>query len=261
MNVRAALTAFALLSLLGASYGSAQTASPTPAAVPPPSERGPVLVDGRTWTTIDFAAGNTVSVTASQANVPRGTLFIANPGVLCNGAVTVAGTKSLTPTATITSTGPFSITRKGVTTGCQIAITSSAGGVIETAVGYAGGTLENPSYEQVCSDATGHAEVVQVRFDPSLVSYEQFVGLFFQLHDPTQRNRQGPDVGSQYRSVIFTHSEDQDRTAKATIERLQAEKVFRRDIVTAVEPAGTFWRAEDYHQRYLARRGRSHSRV
>ena len=130
-------------------------------------------------------------------------------------------------------------------------------GVLETAVGYEGGELPKPSYEAVCSDRTGHAEVVQVIFDPSAVSYEQLLGLFFKLHDPTQRNRQGPDFGSQYRSVLFTHSDEQARTAQATIERLTAAKAFRRPIVTSVEPARTFWAAEDYHQQYLAKRGRS----
>ena len=130
-------------------------------------------------------------------------------------------------------------------------------GVVETAVGYEGGRLEHPSYEDVCSDATGHVEVVEIAFDPGLVSYDQLLGLFFKLHDPTQRNRQGPDVGTQYRSVVFYHTAEQAATARKTIEELGAAGVFRRPIVTAIEPATTFWRAEDYHQKYLAKRGRT----
>jgi len=132
-------------------------------------------------------------------------------------------------------------------------------GVVATAVGYEGGTIQRPTYEDVCTDRTGHVEVVEVTFDPSAVSYEQLVGLFFQIHDPTQVNRQGPDIGTQYRSVIFAHSDEQARIARETIARLEEEGVFRRAIATAVEPAKTFFRAEEYHQRYLARRGRSHA--
>jgi len=133
----------------------------------------------------------------------------------------------------------------------------SVPGVLDTSVGYEGGSQPSPSYEDVCTDLTGHAEVVEVTFDPSKVSYEQLVGLFFQIHDPTQRNRQGPDIGTQYRSAIFAHSGDQARIAQETIAWLERQKVFRRSIVTTVEPASTFWRAEEYHQRYLAKRGRS----
>ncbi|MBV8074551.1 MAG: peptide-methionine (S)-S-oxide reductase MsrA [Candidatus Eremiobacteraeota bacterium] len=129
-------------------------------------------------------------------------------------------------------------------------------GVTETAVGYEGGRLAAPSYEDVCTEGTGHAEVVEITFDPSLVSYEQLLGLFFKLHDPTQHNRQGPDLGSQYRSVVFAHTDEQAATARRTIAELGAAGVFRRPIVTAVEPAARFWRAEDYHQKYLAKRGR-----
>jgi peptide-methionine (S)-S-oxide reductase len=134
-------------------------------------------------------------------------------------------------------------------------------GVVDTAVGYEGGTLEHPTYEDVCTDRTGHAEAVEVTFDPAKVSYEELVGVFFRIHDPTQLNRQGPDVGTQYRSAIFVHSEEQRRVAEEAIRRLERERVFRRPVVTAVEPATTFWRAEDYHQRYLARRGGSRGPV
>ncbi|HUJ02826.1 MAG TPA: peptide-methionine (S)-S-oxide reductase MsrA [Rhizomicrobium sp.] len=126
-------------------------------------------------------------------------------------------------------------------------------GVIDAVSGYSGGGVDHPTYKQVCSDRTGHAEVVEVTYDPAQVSYATLVDLFFKMHDPTQMNRQGPDVGTQYRSAIFTHSPEQARVA---MERLEAARErFRRPIVTAVEPAKTFWRAEDYHQRYFEKHG------
>ena len=132
-------------------------------------------------------------------------------------------------------------------------------GVTDAAAGYMGGSVENPSYEQVCTDRTGHAEVVEVDFDPDEVPYEQLVERFFELHDPTQMNRQGPDVGSQYRSAIFFHSPEQQQAAEAVKER--AQERFRKPIVTAIEPATTFYRAEDYHQRYLEKRGLATCRI
>jgi peptide-methionine (S)-S-oxide reductase len=128
-------------------------------------------------------------------------------------------------------------------------------GVIDTEVGYTGGTKEEPTYRQVCRNKTGHAEAVNVEFDPGVVSYERLVETFFALHDPTTKDRQGPDVGSQYRSVIFFHSPEQEATARAVKERLAASDVFRRPIVTEIVPAGPWWPAEDYHQRYLERQG------
>lgn len=130
-------------------------------------------------------------------------------------------------------------------------------GVTETAVGYMGGTLERPSYEDVCTDRTGHAEVVQVEFDPAQVGYERLLEIFWQVHDPTTLNRQGPDVGRQYRSVVFTHDEEQRRVATDVKERLQAGGRFRRPIVTEIAPAATFWRAEEYHQKYVQKQGGS----
>ncbi len=124
-------------------------------------------------------------------------------------------------------------------------------GVRDVTVGYMGGHLDNPSYQDVCYRDTGHAEVAQVEYDPEQVSYRDLLEAFFTMHDPTTLNRQGPDVGSQYRSVIFTHDEAQGSEALAMIGRLEAEGRFRRPIVTRVEPAPTFWRAEEYHQRYL----------
>jgi peptide-methionine (S)-S-oxide reductase len=132
-------------------------------------------------------------------------------------------------------------------------------GVRDAAVGYMGGVLENPSYEQVCTDRTGHAEVVQVDFDPEEISYEQLVERFFEVHDPTQLDRQGPDFGSQYRSVIFFHSPEQERTAEAVKERVAPG--FARPIVTRIDPATTFWPAEDYHQQYLVKRGMATCRI
>jgi len=128
-------------------------------------------------------------------------------------------------------------------------------GVISTAVGYSGGRTANPTYRDVCSDETGHAEVVEVEFDPAKVSYERLLDVFWENHDPTTLNRQGPDVGSQYRSAIFFHTPAQEATARESKARLEAAKRFRRPIVTEIEPAATFYRAEDYHQQYLEKRG------
>jgi len=131
-------------------------------------------------------------------------------------------------------------------------------GVKATAVGYSGGTLENPTYQDVCSDETGHAEVVQVEFDPSVVSYEKLLEVFWGSHDPTQRNRQGPDFGSQYRSVILYHSSEQETAARASKARLETNGRYRRPIATEIVPFEKFWRAEEYHQQYLEKRGLSH---
>ena len=128
-------------------------------------------------------------------------------------------------------------------------------GVLDTAVGYEGGSLEHPTYKEVCSDRTGHAEVVEVTFDPTRVSYEKLLDTFFALHDPTQMNRQGPDWGSQYRSAIFTHSDAQAEAARSRIAELNATGSFRKPVVTQVTPATSFWKAEEYHQKYLEKRG------
>ena len=134
-------------------------------------------------------------------------------------------------------------------------------GVIDAAVGYEGGHLENPTYKDVCTDRTGHVEVVEVDFDPSKVSFDSIVEAFWQLHDPTQVNRQGPDVGYQYRSVIFFHSPEQQRIAQASKDKGNASGKFRRPIATSIEPAQTFYRGEEYHQQYLAKRGVKHCHV
>jgi peptide-methionine (S)-S-oxide reductase len=132
-------------------------------------------------------------------------------------------------------------------------------GVVDTAVGYEGGTLANPTYEDVCSHTTGHAEVVQVEFDPGEVSYDQLLDVFWDVHDPTQVNRQGPDVGSNYRSVIFFHSPEQQE--KALESKAHAQARFDRPIATEISPASDFWRAEEYHQQYLVKRGLTTCRI
>jgi peptide-methionine (S)-S-oxide reductase len=124
-------------------------------------------------------------------------------------------------------------------------------GVTSTEVGYTGGTTENPTYKEVCGNKTGHAEAVRVEFDPERISYEELLAAFFGMHDPTQWMRQGPDYGSQYRSAVFTHDEAQEKAARAAIEQLTESGVFGKKIVTQVEPAGPWWRAEEYHQKYF----------
>ncbi|MHB1701271.1 MAG: peptide-methionine (S)-S-oxide reductase MsrA [Acidobacteriaceae bacterium] len=128
-------------------------------------------------------------------------------------------------------------------------------GVLETAVGYEGGSLARPTYKDVCTDTTGHAEVVELVFDPARVEYESLLDAFFDLHDPTQVNHQGPDWGRQYRSAIFFHSPEQKVAAEKKIEELKIEGRFRKPIATEVVPAQTFWKAEEYHQKYLEKRG------
>jgi peptide-methionine (S)-S-oxide reductase len=134
-------------------------------------------------------------------------------------------------------------------------ILSRIPGVLGTAVGYMGGHVDHPSYEQVCTGRTEHAEVVQVTFDPGVVSYDTLLDVFWHLHDPTQKDRQGPDVGRQYRSVIFTHDAAQDALARATRAAIDAQHVLPRPIATEIAPATTFWRGEGYHQQYFDKRG------
>ncbi len=129
-----------------------------------------------------------------------------------------------------------------------------AKGVTSTQVGYAGGTLEDPTYEKVCTGETGHAEAVQVEYDPSKVSYDELLAVFWEIHDPTTLNRQGPDVGAQYRSAIFFHDADQEAAARTSKEKLQGSGRFGREIVTEITPVSTFYRAEEDHQQYLEKR-------
>ncbi|OLB62786.1 MAG: peptide-methionine (S)-S-oxide reductase MsrA [Chloroflexi bacterium] len=130
-------------------------------------------------------------------------------------------------------------------------------GVVSTAVGYEGGTMKNPTYRDVCTDRTGHAEAVEVEYDPEKVSYEDLLKVFWANHDPTTLNRQGPDVGTQYRSVIFYHTPEQQAAALASKEKLEKSGRYRRPVVTEIVPASSFYRAEDYHQQYLEKRGLS----
>jgi peptide-methionine (S)-S-oxide reductase len=136
---------------------------------------------------------------------------------------------------------------------CLEAVYDEVKGVDSVESGYMGGHNARPTYEQVCSGETGHAEVVQVTFDPSIVSYKELLAVFFVIHDPTTRDRQGNDVGTQYRSAIFYHSADQKRVAEQTIRELDAQKVFDAPIVTQLQPAETFYPAENYHQEYFQR--------
>jgi peptide-methionine (S)-S-oxide reductase len=141
--------------------------------------------------------------------------------------------------------------------GVEAAFRQVKGVVVSTSVGYTGGHLENPTYRDVCSDRTGHAEAVQVIYDPKQVSYEQLLEVFWQIHNPTTPNRQGPDVGSQYRSAIFYHNKSQLEAAKASKEKLERSGRFAGPVVTEITPASVFYRAEEYHQRYLEKQGRA----
>ena len=128
-------------------------------------------------------------------------------------------------------------------------------GVLETSVGYMGGETDNPTYKDVCSDTTGHAEVVQIKFDPAIVAFGALVDIFFDNHNPTQLNRQGPDVGTQYRSVIFYENATQKAVAEEKKTALSASGRFKKEVVTVIAPASSYWPAEDYHQQYLLKRG------
>jgi peptide-methionine (S)-S-oxide reductase len=128
-------------------------------------------------------------------------------------------------------------------------------GVVDAAVGYSGGRTVNPTYQDVCTDETGHAEVVQVTFDPAKVTYEELLDAFWKMHNPTQKNRQVPDFGSQYRTAIFFHSPEQEAAAKKSKAALDASKKFAQPIATEITAAGPFYRAEEYHQKYLEKRG------
>lgn len=130
-------------------------------------------------------------------------------------------------------------------------------GVISTAVGYSGGKTKNPTYEDVCSDSTGHVEVVQVEYDSEKISYEKLLNVFWENHNPTQVNRQGWDVGTQYRSVIFYHDEEQKKIAEKSKKELDSSKKFPKPIATSIEPVKLFYAAEEYHQKYLFKRGKT----
>ncbi len=133
-------------------------------------------------------------------------------------------------------------------------------GVIDTQVGYAGGDFNHPSYQDVCSGVTGHAEVVEIKYDPEIISYTDLLDVFWNIHDPTTLNRQGPDIGSQYRSVIFFHDASQEKLARESYEKLDKSGRYSGKIVTEIQPAPTFWRAEEYHQKYIAKTGQKSCR-
>ncbi len=134
-------------------------------------------------------------------------------------------------------------------------------GVTATQVGYLGGSLENPTYKDVCSGRTGHAEVVEVTYDPAQTSYEDLLKVFWENHDPTQLNRQGPDIGDQYRTAIFFHTPEQETAARASLAQLDASGRFKRPIATEITSASEFYRAEEYHQQYLEKRGLAHCHI
>ncbi|MFO7795377.1 MAG: peptide-methionine (S)-S-oxide reductase MsrA [Promethearchaeati archaeon] len=134
-------------------------------------------------------------------------------------------------------------------------------GVISTTVGYSGGDFENPTYKDVCSGKTGHAEVVRVEFDPFIITYEDLLDVYWSIHDPTQLNRQGFDIGEQYRSIIFYHSEEQKEKALESKEKLEKSKRFKKPIATKIEPVKEFYRAEDYHQKYIQKQCQTRFRI
>lgn len=134
-------------------------------------------------------------------------------------------------------------------------------GVEKTTVGYMGGTLKNPTYEDVCTDKTGHAEVIQIEYDPKKISYEKLLEIFWDLHDPTQLNRQGPDYGTQYRSAIFYHDEKQRKLAESLKDKIIKSRKYSKPVVTEITKAGEFYKAEDYHQRYLQKKGSASCKI
>jgi peptide-methionine (S)-S-oxide reductase len=137
----------------------------------------------------------------------------------------------------------------------------SVPGVISTRVGYTGGSTVHPTYKDVCTNRTGHAEAVEVTYDPARVTYDELLKVFWQGHDPTTLNRQGPDVGTQYRSAIFYHSPEQEAAARASKDQLERSGAYRRPIVTQIIPAAEFWQAEEYHQQYLEKKGLTHCQL
>ena len=163
---------------------------------------------------------------------------------------------SLSMTITLSANAPVAVKTDTATFGtgcfwCTEAVFQELKGVLKVTSGYSGGHVANPSYEEVCTGTTGHAECLQVIYDPTVITYDELLEVFWESHDPTTLNRQGPDVGTQYRSVIFTHGAEQERVAKERLEAAKASGRYTRPIVTVIEPAQTFWKAEDYHQNYF----------
>jgi len=186
-------------------------------------------------------------------------------GAAANPAAAKESTSQKVPPAAAPSDQPTMSTATKVKTetamfggGCFWGVEATfrkAPGVVGTEVGYAGGHTKNATYKEVCTDTTGHAEVVRIDFDPATISYQQLVEMFFKLHNPTQVNRQGPDYGTQYRSVIFYYTPEQQKVAEAVKEHVAASGKYKNPIATEIVKAGEFWRAEDYHQRYLEKNG------
>jgi peptide-methionine (S)-S-oxide reductase len=171
-------------------------------------------------------------------------------GISCLAGMVVSG-QAETPKTESRETATFAA---GCFWGVQLKF-DNIKGVLDSSVGYTGGTVKNPTYEQVCTHTTGHAEAVQLHFDPTVVTYQQLVDAFFAMHDPTQLNRQGPDIGSSYRSAIFYHSPEQKAIAEAAKQKLNAEGKYKGRVVTEIVPAGEFYAGEDYHQKFLEKRG------
>jgi peptide-methionine (S)-S-oxide reductase len=175
-----------------------------------------------------------------------------------SSAVADSSTQTLPPTPEHHRVDPATLQTATFGAGCFWGVEEAyrnVDGVVDTAVGFSGGTTTDPSYKDVCTGRTGHAEVAQVTFDPSKVSYDRLLEVLWDNHNPTTRNRQGWDIGSQYRSVIFTHNPAQEETARRSIQQLEQSGRFHKPIVTEVVPFSEFYRAEEYHQQYLAKRG------
>ncbi len=217
-----------------------------------------------------FAMGSTVIVLCAAGRVrwvpgllPEAVVRLGQAIGNTLPAAAVAGDEGGPPPRTDRAAGRSHVTTETATfaAGCFWGVEEAfrqIPGVLATEVGYTGGSLDRPGYRDVCSGRTGHAEAVRVEFDPGRVTYGELLDVFWRNHDPTQVDRQGPDVGSQYRSEIFVHDAEQERVARASKAAEEASGRHRRPVATRISPAATFWRAEDYHQQYLAKRGQSH---
>ena len=182
----------------------------------------------------------------------------------CDDATRVVPTLAETPTPKGTNVDQPSVEKATFAAGCFWGVEAAfrqVPGVVRTAVGYTGGTIAEPTYKAVCTDTTGHAEAVLVEFDPAKVSYERLLDVFWKIHDPTTLNRQGPDVGTQYRSAVFYHTPEQQAAVLQSKQTLEQSGKFGGKIVTRIVPAARFWPAEEYHQRYLEKRGLSQCHI
>lgn len=227
-----------VLAILGGPAGCSPAHEPAVAATGPSAPSAPHAP----------AAAQPAPSTATPAPKPSDTTTAMNPST----------SQPATPSAPAPAAAPVKTEEAMFGAGCFWGVEATfrkVPGVTEVFSGYAGGKTKNPTYKDVCTDATGHAEVVHITFDPAKVSYKQLVELFFKMHDPTQVNRQGPDYGTQYRSAIFYYSPEQQKTAQAVKDALTARGRFKRPIATEISPAGTFYKAEEYHQRYLEKHG------